>query len=302
MNRYLILAGTEKSGTTSVYQYLSAHPGIVSSVRKETDYFRSTPPHDIYSYDALFATAASEKVRMEASPGYLAESDVTAPAMAALLPQARVIFVLRDPIDRLLSGFDFHKSRFHIPGAMSFDAYIDLCMQFERGEISLAEAGLNEWHLRVPDAGRYAAHLADYYACFPREQILVTTLDSLQRDPAAFMRRVCEWAGLDAAFYEDYAFVRANVTFAPRRAWLQKVGLQVNNALEPFFNRNPGVKQWLLGWYKHINGKRVDKPFMASATARLLIDYYSPDIENLLSIVGEEVSDARSWLRKHHVS
>jgi hypothetical protein len=300
MQRYIILAGTEKSGTTSVYQYLCAHPEIAGSLRKETDFFRSPPPHDLDAYHALFPDVQPGMMRMEASPGYLAESGLAAPAMAGLLPQARVLFILRDPIDRLLSGFDFHKSRFHIPERMLFDDYIDLCMRYEKGGIDEAQAGLKAWHLRVPDAGRYALHLRDFYAHFPAEQIKVMTLDALQSDPAAFMRNVCNWAGLDAAYYDNFAFVRANVTFSPRRAWLQKAGLRVNNALEPFFNRHPAVKQQLLGIYKRLNGRKVEKPGMTQETRQRLVAYYAEDLAELVAVAGADAADARNWLRKKY--
>lgn len=296
---YLVIGGTEKAGTTSVYLYLNAHPGVTGSVRKETDYFRSAAPLSLQDYELQFPQGLPGQTRMEASPGYLAESAIAAPAMAAVVPWAKVLFILRDPIDRLLSGFEFHKSRFHIPESMSFDEYIDLCMRFERGEISQEASGLKLWHLRVPDAGRYALHLRDYYACFPRDQIKLMTLDSLQRDPAAFMRDVCVWAGLDPSFYDDFAFVRANVTFSPRRAWLQKAGLWVNYALEPFFNRHPSVKQRLLGLYKRINGQSAGKPSMTAATAQHLIVYYKDDLAELLEMGGNDVADATNWLRKH---
>jgi hypothetical protein len=299
--RHLLLAGTEKSGTTSVYLYLNAHPQVAGSVRKETDYFRSPPPHSLADYEALFPGARPGQLRMEASPGYLAESGVAAPAIAALIPDARLLFILRDPIDRLLSGFVFHKSRFHIPEAMSFDDYIAVCMRFERGELGLAEAGLKEWHLRVPDAGRYAQHLRDYYRHFSREQIKVMTLEALQHDPRAFMEEVCAWAGLDAAFYRNFDFIRANVTFSPRRAWMQRLGLRVNTLLEPFFNRYPGVKQTLLGWYKRINGRQEEKPRMSADTAASLVGYYTPDVAELIETVGQDVSAASGWLRKHDV-
>ncbi|HSQ38521.1 MAG TPA: sulfotransferase, partial [Anaerolineales bacterium] len=129
------MAGTEKSGTTSVYQYLGAHPDVAPSGRKETDYFRSPSPHSQSAYEALFPGAEPGMLRMEASPGYLAESHLAAPAIASLIPDAKLLFILRDPIDRLLSSFEFHKSRFFIPEDLSFDAYIDLCARFERGEI-----------------------------------------------------------------------------------------------------------------------------------------------------------------------
>lgn len=296
---YLIIAGTEKSGTTSVYQYLNAHPQVAGSARKETDFFRRPPPHSLADYEAMFPDAAPGLVRMEASPGYLAESHLAAPAMAALVPEARALFILRDPIDRLLSSFEFHKSRFFVPTDMSFDDYVDLCLRFERGEVSADNAGLKKWFLMVPDAGRYARHLRDYEAILPRRQIKVTTLEALQRDPRAFMYGVCDWAGLDGGFYRDFEFVRANVTFSPRRAWLQRLGLWLNEALEPFFNRHPLVKQRLLAWYKQVNGRQVEKSRMSAATAECLVEYYRDDVRELVDRFGVDVADAGGWLTKH---
>lgn len=298
---YLVIGGTEKAGTTSVYLYLNAHPKIAGSARKETDYFRGPPPLSLRDYELQFPRAMPGQIRMEASPGYLAESVVVAPAMAAVVPWAMLLFILRDPIDRLLSGFDFHKSRFHIPARMSFDEYFELCMRFEHGEIEQSETGLKLWHLRVPNAGRYALHLRDYFSLFPREHIKLMTWDSLQRDPVTFMRDVCSWAGLDCRFYDGFEFVRANVTFIPRMAWLQKAGLRVNNALEPFFNQHPVIKQRLLGWYKRINGQSAGKPAIKAETAQRLIGYYQDDIAELLGVGGSDVADAATWLKKRDV-
>ncbi|MBN1008734.1 sulfotransferase domain-containing protein [Amphritea pacifica] len=296
---YLIIAGTEKSGTTSVYQYLNSHPGVSGSTRKETDYFRSQPPHTQAAYNAMFPSVTSGGLRMEASPGYLAESNIVASAIASVVSDAKILFILRDPIDRLLSSFEFHKSRFFIPPDMEFDEYVGICMRFERGEINLDEAGLGDWFLRVPDAGRYARHLQDYEEHFSSEQIKVLTLDRLQIDPSAFMREICEWAGLSAEFYDDFEFVRSNVTFSPRLVWLQRLGLRVNETMEPFFNRHPSVKRAMLLIYKRINGQRVEKSQMSAATAQLLLDYYEADVEALCLRFGSDVVEARNWLKKH---
>lgn len=298
---YVILAGTEKSGTTSVYHYLNAHPQVAGSARKETDYFRKPPPYRLAEYNALFPNARFDQIRMEASPGYLAESSIAAPAIAELLPEAKLLFILRDPIERLLSSFVFHKSRFHIPKSMSFDDYIALCMLFERGEIGQTEARLKTWHLRVPDAGRYAKHLRDFYQHFPRRQIKVMPLEILQSDPHAFMVELCEWAELDAGVYRDFSFTRANVTFSPRHAWLQRLGLSVNSLMEPFFNRYPTIKRALLAWYKRINERQEERPYMSVSTAVLLVDYYKEDIAELIDTVGNRCAFARDWLRKYDV-
>ena len=298
-SNYLIIAGTEKSGTTSMYHYLYAHPEVSGSVRKETDYFRSAPPHTLAAYEALFLGVAPGLMCMEASPGYLADSCISAPAILSLIPDAKILFILRDPIDRLLSSFEFHKSRFFIPEDMSFDDYIDLCMRYESGEIGQKEAGLDDWILRVPDAGRYAAHLRDYETRFAHGQLKVLTLDRLKYDVRSFMLEICEWAGLDDKFYDDFEFVCSNVTFSPRRAWLQRVGLWANDALEPFLNRHPGVKQRLVTLYKQVNGQMVEKPRMSQQTEQLLLNYYTGDVDELVRHFGPDVAEACNWLKDH---
>jgi len=296
---YLIIAGTEKSGTTSVYHYLNAHPQVIGSCRKETDYFRSPPPHDLGIYESLFPPVPPGLACMEASPGYLAEGDMVAPAIASLIPDAKILFILRDPVERILSSYQFHKSRYLIPQALMFDQYIDLCFRFDRGEITPDEAGLGDWFLRVLDAGRYAAHLRDYQACFAPDQIKVLTLDRLKRNAREFMREICEWAKLEDNFYDDFDFVQANVTFSPRYAWLQRLGLWVNDVLEPFFNRRPELKQRLLFMYKWVNSQRGEKPSVSDATIELLRDYYARDVGELIASFGEDVAEAGSWLERY---
>lgn len=299
MSEYLVIGGTEKSGTTSVYLYLNSHPNVAGSLRKETDYFRRPPPWCAREYEAHFGRADAKRLRMEASPGYLAESVAVAPAMASIIPHARILFVLRDPIDRLLSGFVFHKSRFHIPQEISFDEYIELCRRFELGMVTPRETGLREWHLRVLEAGLYAKHLRDFYNHFEADQIKVCTFEGLQRNPRQLMWDVCLWSGLDGAFYTEFEFVRANVTFSPRHAWLQRAGLRLNAAMEPFFNRNPVIKRHLLSWYKKVNGVRAGPPRMSRKTAAFLVEYYSSDVADLLSLTGPELDTANNWLWKH---
>jgi len=274
---YLILGGTEKAGTTSVYSYLNAHPQVAGSARKETDYFRNEGPLDLGGYEAQYPGARPGQVRMEASPGYLADSAFAALAIASVVPDALLLF---------------------IPESMRFDDYFTLCMRYERGEVDPSTAGLAEWFLRVPDAGRYAAHLSDYFIRFPRRQIKVMTLDRLQRDPHGFMQEVCVWAGLDESFYDNFDFMRANVTFSPRRVWMQRLGLWVNDRLEPYFNRNPHIKQRLLAWYKRINGRPADKSVLSSETARLLRDYYADDVAALIDMISSGLDDTRHWLRQ----
>ena len=102
-----VIGGTEKSGTTSVFDYLSAHPQVCASSIKETDFFRHGYTGDLAAdarrYASYFEHCDSRSlVRLEASPGYLGEAATVAPRLRALVPEAKVLFILRDPVERLL--------------------------------------------------------------------------------------------------------------------------------------------------------------------------------------------------------
>ena len=85
-----VIGGTEKAGTTSVFDWLSAHPQVCASSRKETDFFRDgftgDPVADARRYAGFFESCGGNKpVLMEASPGYLGEAAVVAPRLRALV-------------------------------------------------------------------------------------------------------------------------------------------------------------------------------------------------------------------------
>ena len=306
MKRYLLIAGTEKSGTTSVYHYLNSHPDVVGSTRKETDFFRRHGPcasgAGLDAFDALFASPSADCLRMEASPGYLVDSEWSSVFINRLLPDALLLFILRDPIERLVSSFQFHQSRLFLPEQMTFDAYVDICLRYERGLLSIEDTGVGEWFLRVPDAGRYARHLKDYFSIFPAAQIRVKAFDDLNRDPRSFMADVASWAGLDAGFYQGLEYPRANVTFSPKSSFVQRVALLGNHMLEPVFNRYPGLKRGLLRCYLWLNGRPAEKPVMSKETRRRLVDFYSADLQELRDLLPTMASHVSLWMERHAAS
>src|SRR5262245_18943620 len=102
--------GAPRSGTTSLYEYLSPHPEVFMSPVKEPEFFSScpSPPSaldaDLRRYLALFERAGDAKVRGEASTGYLAHP-TAAIHVHRCVPDARLIAILRDPADRAHSHF-----------------------------------------------------------------------------------------------------------------------------------------------------------------------------------------------------
>jgi hypothetical protein len=295
-----IIGGTEKAGTTSVFDWLSAHPQVAAAARKETDFFRELycgdREADLQRYAGFFAHCdRSRPVFMEASTGYLGEAATVAPRMAALVPQTRILFILRDPVERIHSSFQFHRGRLDLPAGLSFADYVERCLAYERRQRSPAELGLDEWYLKVLRFGRYAERLAIFREHLPAARIEVMFFEALGRDPAAFMRDLSVLLAIDAGFWDSFDFRPSNVTFAGRNQALHRVAVQINRRSEVVLRRVPGLKRSAVRLYKALNQSRERPPPMPAAVRSRLVDYYAPSIDALARQIGD--SKLEAWAR-----
>lgn len=281
---YLIIGGAEKAGTTSLFSYLAAHPAVCASSEKETDYFRSEV-HDLRGYQAFFTcTCPEKKILMEASPGYLAEAINVAPRIARLLPDARLVFVARDPVERLVSSFRFYKSRLHIPESMSFDAFVQACFSYHYGRQGAQEIGLLDWHLNALGRGRFEQQIAEFERALPSEQLLVLRYEQLRDDVRGTVKQVATFSGLDPSFYDTYVFGRENVTFLAKRRTVQRIAIFVNDNFQAFWRNKPRLKQRLLRIYKRFNEQPAAPDQLEDETRRQLRDFYGPTYRYLATL------------------
>jgi hypothetical protein len=178
----LIIIGAQKCGTTSLHNYLDAHPEISMSRRKETDFFLEDGNWDrgLEWYTSHFDPAAP--VRGETSTGYtnLPASAGTADRIRSVVPGTKLIYIVREPLDRMLSHY-LHRRATGV----------------ERR--SLAEA-LSDPRDSYVTRSCYATQLKPFLELFPREQTLVDTRERLLRERQATLRRIFEFMGVDASF------------------------------------------------------------------------------------------------------
>ena len=177
---FLVL-GAMKSGTTSLYHYLRAHPEVFMPELKEVDFFTTELNwgKGWKWYARQFEDApASARALGEASTSYTKHpryADV-AERIARYLPQARLIYVVRHPIDRMRSHYQHN-----------------LALGEER--LPIDEALLS--NPAYIDCSRYAMQLERYLEHFPREQILVFSSEALRHERVETMRKVLEFLGID---------------------------------------------------------------------------------------------------------
>ena len=127
----LLIIGVPKAGTTSIFSYLNLHPQVFGSNPKEPGYFHplrwGEELADIAKYEQAFLGYSNQKYAMEATPGYFYGGKKLSNEMKKLLPDSKVIVVLRDPVQRLFSFYKYKLSLGHIPSNLSFESYLDKC-------------------------------------------------------------------------------------------------------------------------------------------------------------------------------
>lgn len=273
---FLIVGGAEKAGTTSLYGYLAAHPEVCASLSKETDYFRRANPDRDQYLEQFPPIADGQRLRLESSPGYLAEAEVVAPAIARVVPDAMLAFVLRDPIDRLRSCHRFYLSRLHLPAETSADAFAELCLLYDRDAEAARRSGIATWHLNALARGRYESALAEFKKHLPDSRIMLIDYRDLSRDPREVVQRIAAFCGVDPGFFARYVFERENVSFTARSRLLQRVAVAVNDRLQPVWRRYPAVKRRLLSAYKSLNATRAGPSDFGPGTLAHLREFYEP--------------------------
>lgn len=201
---FLIL-GAQKAGTTALYAYLRWHPQITGPSFKEVSFFDRHYAHGERWYRAHLPVRRRGLVG-EASPSYLFHP-LAPERVAKMLPGARLIALLRNPVDRAFSHYQHEVAL----GREELSFEDALAREDERmeGEVERmlrdpSYFSYGWWNYTYAARGRYAEQLARWFAAFPREQLLVLLTDELAADTAAAYRRVLAFLGVDAHGLDAY--------------------------------------------------------------------------------------------------
>lgn len=197
-----LVIGAQKSGTTSLFDHLAQHPRIRPSATKEIHYFDREYGRGERWYRGHFALQRqahrSGLVTGEATPAYLVFPPAAARAHQ-LVPRARLVAVVRDPVDRAYShyqhevakGFEHHSFEEALAREpQRLEAPSD---RRPAGPESLSHALEHHSYLT---RGQYAEQLERWLEHFPPEQLLVLAAEELYRDPPAAVARVVDHLGL----------------------------------------------------------------------------------------------------------
>ncbi|HEU5160748.1 MAG TPA: sulfotransferase [Streptosporangiaceae bacterium] len=294
--------GVPKAGTTALHAALARHPDLFMSRVKEPKFFltdgppptRGGGPGDAQTYrehvwrradyEALFHAAPAGRLRGESTPFYLHDSEAQR-RIQRLVPESRLIAVLRDPVERAHSNWTHLWSAGLEPIG---DPVAACAAEPER----IASGWAAFW--RYVELGRYGEQLKRLYELFPREQVLVLHYRELRFEAAATLDRICGFLGVRTGLIDTVP--RENVTthVADSRGarMLQRVlrGGAIFGRYAPASVREVIRRPFLAALQRD---RRPRQPLTWTERERL-IPYFADDIALLQEITGYDYS---AWLK-----
>jgi Sulfotransferase domain len=266
-----LIIGAAKCGTTSLHYYLSRHPQTFMSERKELMYFnRPYTPERRAWYERQFRDAP---VRGEATPGYTVYPHRTGVAkrIHSLLPEVKLIYLVRDPLERIVSAW---VQRYSTGDRRPFE---DWMKDYDRPENFLV------------CASRYATQIEQYLEFFPPSRIHVVDHHELLTARRQTLREVFRFLEIDEDFDSPDFDQRQNdrsgkyaVTRTGQVVWDRALGPAVRRLPEPV--RTPATR-----WTLHALSRKVrSSPTIDAELRYKLVKHLQPEVDRLREVSGKQ--------------
>lgn len=280
-----VCIGAPKCATTWLFGCMLEHPGVFLPDFKEVNFFTVCRWGDDYErrgvdyYTGLFAGAQPDQVIGDFSPNLL--QDPYAPErLKALLPDARLIVMIRNPIARSRSHYHYVRNRSpHLPYSLR-----DVLDDPSRDHAGYLSQGL------------YGEQLEHWLGYFARDRFLVLTTEDVRESPEAAFRRACEHVGIDASYepaaLEDRANAAKTLRFRSFYGWNLKASRFLNahglDSVRTVLKR-AGLPQLV----QRLNESPVNNPPLTPEETRDLASFYREDNARLSRLLDRDFS---SWL------
>jgi hypothetical protein len=298
-----IVIGAPKAGTTALHAALVRHPELYLSTPKEPKYFLTggqrprrihhRGPGDAHSaqewvwrrdrYEQLFAAAPPGVLTGESTPFYLWQRDAHR-RIAAAAPEARLIAIVRDPVDRAYSNWTHLRSDGLEPEA-----------DFERACELEPERARQGWapFWRYLELGRYGEQLAHLFEHVPREQVHVLRYRQLIDEPARTLDGVCTFLGVTPGLLQEIPGSNTSHWAGPGAVndalrYAVRAGAALGSFAPPQVWRT--AQRPLLA---ALHRGSVHRPPLDVAVRRRLVDRFRDDVAVLEGLLGVSFQD---WL------
>jgi hypothetical protein len=298
MPNFLIIGAT-KSGTTTLYQWLTQHPDIYMSKLKEPHFFAYENhqfdfrgPRDqeiagrifvnnLVSYQDLFRGVSNEKAVGEASAMYIS-STAASENIKTYIPEVKLIAVLRHPAERAYSSF-LHLRRDGREPCKNFSEA--LLLEEER----IRDNWMPLWHYKR--LGFYYEQLKHYFGSFSQDQLKVYLYEDIKNFPEKTLKEILGFLDVNPNFIPDIS-LKYNVSGMPKSKLLHsflKYPHPIKRILKPFVP--DGLRREVIA--RTQNANLIPPPKLSPALRKDLTNLYRDDIVKLQGLISRDLTP---WL------
>lgn len=267
------MIGAARSGTTSLYHHLSEHCDVFMPVKKEPQFFTSNFGKGVRWYEDLFSDYRGQAAVGEGSVSYTYPTfaDQVVDRIASTLGnEVRLVYVLRNPVERAFSHYLYYRHYTAMEGSQTF------------------EEAINKNPLYL-GASRYQFWIEKYAAMFTRERLHIVLFEEYVNSPKKSLERIFAFLNVEAGFMPRNLHLKTNMAFRPRSVQAQRAyGYLSRSRLRMFVERYlPETSRPILrNGIRKIMGDR-NLPLLAANTRQRLEALFESEViwlENYLRL------------------
>lgn len=281
-----MIIGAMKSGTTSLSQLLSGHPEVCFCKKKEPHFFSKSPNwrDRIEEYRELYSPV-NNQICGEASTTYTFYpifNKNTCQAIYDFNPNIKLIYIMRDPIDRIVSHYMHAYTRGYVSDS------------FEKSVLTRP---------RYINISRYSTQIKPYIERFGKDQVLLLTFEEFISDRRSFLDKVSTFLNIDASLFNLDSNIHENKSVGEYRPSVKMERLEQNAIIQKVKYLLPAAAQDItFKAFNKVNRRKLDaKPVVSMEIGDAIRRLLRLDILEMEKMLGRELNE---WVRakKHEVS
>ena len=291
--KYLIVIGVHKAGTTSLYKYLSEQPLIFRPEKKElhffTPYVYNNLTIDVSGYNDLFKGSKADEILLDISPSYIYGKARLAKALSKQMDSYYIV-MLRDPVSRFVSFYKQSLKRGEIKKSMSLSEFYELSkLEFESGVEN------NIYVNRALREGCYSIYLKDWIN-IANKDLKIVFFENFITNPESELNDIYDWLKLGRPIKRhDYSV--ENSSFVPYYTGIHQIILKLYSVGEQYFRKFDRIISVIKPVYVKLIGSNKLQQINPSDLI-VISSFYSSYNEELRSILSQYDLDLPKWLSK----
>lgn len=291
----LMIIGTQKAGTTSLFNYLKQHPDLYFSRVKELTYFVDNNCYERGEkyFNSFFSGHKNEKV-IATSYVHMLPCDYCPERVKNYNPDTKFIIMVRDPIERAYSAFYYALRNGWENENENFDSVYTLEEKRLQGNLT------ERYDLAYFSNGLYYKHLLNWYSYFPKENFLILLDLDLYKEPENTFRRIFQFLNIDPDYKIDTA-KKYNTAGATRFKALQNLMINKDSKfLRKLGNLVPlsiriFIRSVIFSGITKYNATDQKNPPLPKDLKKKYFDYFRKDVEELSKLTARDLVSL--WLR-----